>query len=256
MSSALSETIRTIRVGITGTSATESYTLAPGLAQYVEAVYIEVDNTSGQDTSPLLTISEQAGVVIAKKRQGDVIDAAATGSATWALRLSDESASGAVAHPVGFYTAAPNGGNPVPSGTHTASMALTFAGAGGGVDLLDTSVLGSPVQWAVKTPGVYGFLARIAVDPHPAAAWPAGNSVQFDLTPFNDPAPANFWATQTTTRFPLHNTFGDSNNTVYVARFLPVYRSAGVPYLWHIDLTWTYVGDVDVSGFVEVIRLG
>ena len=90
MSQALSETIRTIRVGITGTSATESYTLAPGLAQYVESVYIEVTNGAASGVHPVLSIAEQAGVVIAKRRQGGTIAASGSGSATWALRLSGD----------------------------------------------------------------------------------------------------------------------------------------------------------------------
>lgn len=90
MSQALSETIRTIRVGITGTSSAASYTLAPGLAQYVESVYIEVNNGAASGVHPVLTIAEQAGVVIAKRRQGGTIAAGNTGSATWALRLSGD----------------------------------------------------------------------------------------------------------------------------------------------------------------------
>lgn len=92
MSQALSENVRTIRVGISGTSDTESYTLAPGLAQYVEAVYVEIDNGAASDVRPVLTISEQAGVPIAKRGQGGRITAGGTGSATWALRLSGDDA--------------------------------------------------------------------------------------------------------------------------------------------------------------------
>jgi len=66
---------------------TQQYELAPGLAQYVQAVYVEVDNTAGSSTRPLLTLSEQSGVVIAKKRQDAPIPAGTSDSATWALRL-------------------------------------------------------------------------------------------------------------------------------------------------------------------------
>lgn len=83
---------RTIVVPISNTSDTVAYTLAPGLAQYVQSVYVEVDNTAGSDARATLTVSEQAGVVIAKKRQGEAIPAGDTGSATWALRLTDEDA--------------------------------------------------------------------------------------------------------------------------------------------------------------------
>lgn len=81
---------RTIQVGISGTNSVESYTLAPGLAQYVEAVYAEVDASGGGDVQPILTLSDQSGVVIAKKRQSETIPSGDTGSATWALRLTDK----------------------------------------------------------------------------------------------------------------------------------------------------------------------
>jgi hypothetical protein len=80
---------RTINQPGNGT-ATQQFELAPGLLQYVQAVYVDVDNSGGTATSPTLTVSEQSGVVIAKKQQGKTIDAGVTGSATWALRLDDE----------------------------------------------------------------------------------------------------------------------------------------------------------------------
>lgn len=67
------------------------YQLAPGVAQYVQAVYATIDATSATDpVRPTLEILEQSGVVIAKKRQGEAIPAGGTGSATWALRLDDD----------------------------------------------------------------------------------------------------------------------------------------------------------------------
>ncbi len=82
---------RTINLPGSGVD-TQSYKLAPGLLQYVESVYVEVDNSAGGDARPTLTVSEQSGVVIAKKRQGEAIASGDTGSATWALRLTDEQA--------------------------------------------------------------------------------------------------------------------------------------------------------------------
>lgn len=79
---------RTIQVGLTAPAQTQSYELAPGLAQFVQSVYIEVDTSGSGDVSPTLTISEQSGVVIAKTQQGSVIDGGGSGSATWALRLA------------------------------------------------------------------------------------------------------------------------------------------------------------------------
>ncbi len=80
---------RTINLPGSGTD-TQQYELAPGLLQYVESVYVEIDNSGGGDARPTLTLAEQSGVVIAKKRQGEAIGGGNSGSATWALRLTDE----------------------------------------------------------------------------------------------------------------------------------------------------------------------
>ncbi len=80
---------RTINLPGSGTD-TQQHELAPGLLQYVESVYVEIDNSGGGDARPTLTLAEQSGVVIAKKRQGEAIGGGNSGSATWALRLTDE----------------------------------------------------------------------------------------------------------------------------------------------------------------------
>lgn len=80
---------RTIIVPV-DSQQTASYKLPPGLLQYVQSVLINVDNTAGPSSRPTLRISEQSGVVIAAKRQGEAIPAGETGTATWALRLTDE----------------------------------------------------------------------------------------------------------------------------------------------------------------------
>lgn len=81
---------RTINQPGNGTD-TQQFELAPGLLQYVQSVYVEIDNSAGSDARPTLTLSEQSGVVIAKKRQSESIPAGGTGSGTWALRLDDKS---------------------------------------------------------------------------------------------------------------------------------------------------------------------
>lgn len=56
----------------------------------VESVVATIDNSGGGDIQPLLTIRDSSGVVIATKRQVDIIPAGDTGTATFALRLDDE----------------------------------------------------------------------------------------------------------------------------------------------------------------------
>lgn len=79
-----------IRAG-NGTSVV-AYTLPAGLFQYIESVLVEVDNGAGADIRPTLRVKSDAGQVIATKRQGEAIPAGDTGTGTWALRLTDETA--------------------------------------------------------------------------------------------------------------------------------------------------------------------
>lgn len=64
-----------------------SFTMPGSVALNVESVLAHVDNTLGADTTATLTIRDVSGEVIATKRQDDVIPAADTGTATFALRL-------------------------------------------------------------------------------------------------------------------------------------------------------------------------
>lgn len=75
-------------------ASTASYELPPGVFQYIQSVHVVVNNTAGPDVRPTLSVETQDGVVMASKRQGEAIPAGDTGSATWALRLADESAGG------------------------------------------------------------------------------------------------------------------------------------------------------------------
>lgn len=82
---------RTIDAGIPGPQASQSYTFPPGVTLDLEAVYVELDTSgAGGPVTAELVISEQSGVVIARKRQGQTVDAGGAGSATWALRLDDD----------------------------------------------------------------------------------------------------------------------------------------------------------------------
>lgn len=71
-----------------------SYTLPPGVFQYIESILVEVDNGSGSAVNPELSVATTNGQVMADKRQGRAIPAGDTGRATWALRLDDEGGEG------------------------------------------------------------------------------------------------------------------------------------------------------------------
>jgi hypothetical protein len=75
-------------------TGTVSWTV-PGDGMDVETVYASVDATgAGGAVTAEITITDQSGVVIARKVQGSTITAGGTGSATWALRLDDETVGG------------------------------------------------------------------------------------------------------------------------------------------------------------------
>lgn len=82
---------RTIIVPTNGTGSV-SFTLPPGITLDLQSAFAVIDATGAGATTAELTISDQSGVVIAKKRQSETVDAGVTGSATWALRLDDKAA--------------------------------------------------------------------------------------------------------------------------------------------------------------------
>lgn len=67
-----------------------SFTLPPGVAIDVESVLAAIDATAAGDTTATLTIADSSGAVIARKAQGQVVTGGVVGSATWALRLTDD----------------------------------------------------------------------------------------------------------------------------------------------------------------------
>ena len=77
----------------TGT-ASVTFTMPNNVALSVESVVATVDNTAGGATTGELVIKDQSGQVIATKRQGTTIPAGYTGTATWALRLDDDTGTG------------------------------------------------------------------------------------------------------------------------------------------------------------------
>lgn len=76
-------------IGSEGTAAL-TFEVPAGVVLRVESVYAEFD-TSGGAAAPMLTVTDDSGAVIARKRQSETADDPALSSATWALRLSDES---------------------------------------------------------------------------------------------------------------------------------------------------------------------
>lgn len=70
---------------------TLSFEWPAGVELSLESVYVDVDASgAGGPVTGLLTISDTSGVVIAKKRQSETMDAANPVSATWALRNADD----------------------------------------------------------------------------------------------------------------------------------------------------------------------
>jgi hypothetical protein len=99
----------TARVPGTNTT-TISYTI-PGAGLDVETVRVGIDaSLAGSAVTATVTITDQSGVVIATKPQNATIPSGATGSATWALRLDDDTTGTAGGGGIAFDTY-PQAGN-------------------------------------------------------------------------------------------------------------------------------------------------
>lgn len=151
---------RTVVVAGVGTNQL-AFTLPPGVAIDVESVYAAIDasGASGGVTATL-TVSEQTGVVIAAKRQGETVDAGGLGSATWALRLADESSAATAAG--GFEAIGDHTGVSVPRLTPTL---LPFVHDFGG-SLLN---LFTPTVPTVRVAGTYAITVYVFVQAAAAA---------------------------------------------------------------------------------------
>jgi hypothetical protein len=171
-------------------SGTLSYTLASDSFD-VESVYVSVDATTA--TGPVtaeLTVRDQSGVVIARKKQAATIPAGQAGSATWSLRLDDEGAESA-------YTTIQEEGVPLPQekildfvgagvtaadDPANARTTVTIPGGGGGG--------GGGLPWALATEAGYiaadWYLAR-SPDPLGFALFTATPSAPFAFVTTNNP---------------------------------------------------------------------
>ena len=136
---------RTIIVPLTSPGQTATYRLAPGVTQYIQSVVATVNTAASGDVVPVLTISEQSGVVVGDKQQTNAIAGGGSGRATWALGLADETQ---VFRPVNewaqYFERVTFSGN-----THQMSWALDD-----GTDLFDLSNPGRPQPLRA---GTYAF---------------------------------------------------------------------------------------------------
>lgn len=159
--------VRTIRIPVTS-NADATFEVPGGVDMEVQAVYVDVDASLAGDTTAELTITEQSGVVIAKKRQSSVIPAGSTGSATWAQRLDDGGGTGSLAGFLhwGVNTDSSNlgltltghgafsfttGGNNFTTGTGGGAYSVTTSAGGVTFDLTSGAFGGS---FAVSTKGL------------------------------------------------------------------------------------------------------
>jgi len=168
---------RTIRVELDTGNSVQEYTLAPGLAQYVQSVYVEVDAAAASDTRPVLTWLEQSGVVIGKKRQGEAITGGTAGSATWALRLTDENGggSGTTVQYAGYAVSNPD----TPPQPQYTGWQLNDWALQAGIALLDTTT--DPDNASVTKDGIYTwtFHPRYVIGLAPVDAFAAYTSTFF-----------------------------------------------------------------------------
>lgn len=138
---------RTITVPGNGTG-TLSFALPPGLTFDVQSLFALVDASGAGATAATLTIADSSGEVIARKRQGETIDAGTNpGSATWALRLAD-SGGGTLKTTQGVTVV-----DPTTELRINGNMALTNLGAGV-AQLAATSLAGTVTGW------LYASVAR------------------------------------------------------------------------------------------------
>lgn len=168
---------RTIQVAVAGNSPVESFVLPPNLAPFVDAVFVEIDNTAGADATPILSYAGPGNRTVAQKGQTAVVPAGDTGSATWALRLADDG--GGAAAQTGFEVLSNSPGETVNAAS---SKVLAWTHISDDV-LLDLTVPTSPT---VIADGVYTFTVDMGVqaNPGPFVAGRVFSAILAILPPF------------------------------------------------------------------------
>jgi hypothetical protein len=177
-----------------------SYQLPAGLAQYVQSVVATVDTSASGEVSPLLTIRDDADIVIADKEQTDVLEAGGLGRATWALRLTDDNVNSraTVVKYAGYAVFSDNAGEMMQYVTYTMGNDPTPGDdwdLQAGVPLLDLTTTGGPsvlrdgiYTWTIHPRFVRGAFQG-APNPYPPPnAW-AGYSAWFELQLSTIPGP-------------------------------------------------------------------
>lgn len=138
-----------------------TFTMPGAISLDVESVVATVDNTAGGDATATLTIRDPSGQVIATKRQGEVIPAGDSGTATFALRLDDSETGGIrynVANSGGFLRIAATGNSPVAYqvGSQTSTWSVGISG--------DTVAIGADTNLFLTAVGAAEIIATAAVD--------------------------------------------------------------------------------------------
>lgn len=155
---------------------------------------------------------------------------------------------------IGFYDLVPIGGNPKATGSSQFSMSASFAGSGGGTDLLDLTVNGGPTGPSVKRAGMYEFKARLGFVPGGGGTFGAGQYVRVDMETRNETAPQNFWSQSSSNFIPLNNTSVPPFTTVQFCRYIDPDNPQGVIY-FEIIITRDSTQSLTIEGELAVQRI-
>lgn len=156
-------------IGVASTNEDSlTWTVPSGVLVSLEAVYAEID-PGADDVTAVLVVRDQSGVVIARKSQSATLTALISGSATWALRLADETADVFVGALVSRATAQSIASSPnVNTGTPTLITFVTRH-----YDPQDMSDFpGTFQQLTVREAGVYHVAGTVNWDTTAADAGP------------------------------------------------------------------------------------
>lgn len=164
---------RTIVLPGNGTSVA-AYNLSAGVSQYIQSIVATIDTSGSGDTTPLLTISEQSGAVVADVPQDDVIPGGGDGRATWALRLAGSGGGGGGGGTTAEETFRDTTGVSVAQGV---TKRLPFVSVGGSA-LLD---LTTPTFPTIVAAGTYAFSMRVFPTALGAVTYSVSGNLQVNM---------------------------------------------------------------------------